>query len=95
MNSAAPMLTELGPKFSLPMCQYRLHAAQLPHDEWTPQITEGGIHTHHVHQRSVASFVLRGDEPKQDHLCWSTEQAVPHLIKMSPTITLSATLGPK
>ena len=26
MKSAAAILTELGPKFSLPICQYRLHA---------------------------------------------------------------------
>ena len=34
MNSAAPMLTAFGPKFSLPMCQYRLQAQQLSSYSW-------------------------------------------------------------
>ncbi len=47
MNSAAPMLTELGPKFSLPMCQYRLHATAPVFDKQSQFIKEGLLRCQH------------------------------------------------
>ena len=101
MNSAAPMLTELGPKFSLPMCQYRLHATAPPLERCTSQHIAAGPITLILHCKSRFWELRHGlaqgsgdwGGSERSAFRWSRQHS--HLIRMSPTTILSATLGPK
>ena len=59
MNSAAPMLTAFGPKFSLPMCQYRLQAQQLSSYSW-----QGAAHTWHAMVQPASLGLLVSYQPQ-------------------------------
>ena len=103
MKRAAAMLTELGPKFSLPMCQYRLRAhwpQQQPHMLFA---RTGRDSPSSVQQVSTMCYEMRSPESrllswwgmcKSAIHCMECERPA-DLIRISPTIILSATLGPR